>query len=142
MLFARKPGPATPRPPGLFLSLRQFGSVLLSVLHTRVDLATVEIGEQAQQVLKLALIAVGAVVCLASAFFFLMVFLIIVFWAHKILVVGLILLFYLGTAIILGATARKMIESWPPFLGQTLLELRKDAELLQRQRYPGEEEKK
>jgi uncharacterized membrane protein YqjE len=142
MFSARPSAPATPRPPGLFLSLRQFGSVVLSMLHTRVDLATVEIGEQARQVLTLALIVAGAVVCLASACFFLMVFLIIVFWAHKVLVVGLILLFYLFVAIILGATARRMVEQWPAFLGQTLTELRKDAELLHRQRYPGEEEKK
>ena len=118
--------------PSLFNSLRSMGSALLATLCTRFDLVTVELEEQAVFVAQLMLAGIIAVLCLATAFFFLMVLIVVIFWAEKELVVSIILGVYLLGALISGGIGYNLLVHRPKLLEQTLLELRKDAEGLRK----------
>jgi uncharacterized membrane protein YqjE len=118
--------------PSLFNSLRSFGAVLLATLCTRFDLATLELEEQAIFAAQLILAGLVCVLCLATAFFFLMVLIIVIFWAENKLCVAIITGVYLLGAIIAGLIARNMLEHRPKLLEHTLAELRKDADGLRK----------
>jgi uncharacterized membrane protein YqjE len=116
----------------LFNSLRSFGAVLLATLCTRFDLATLELEEQAIFAAQLILAGIVSILCLATAFFFLMVLIIVIFWAENILCVAIITGVYLLGAIISGLIMRNMLEHRPKLLEHTLAELRKDTEGLRK----------
>jgi uncharacterized membrane protein YqjE len=118
--------------PSLFNSLRSFGAVMLATLCTRFDLATLELEEQAIFAAQLILAGIVSILCLATAFFFLMVLIIVIFWAEKVLCVAIITGVYLLGALIFGLIARNMLEHRPKLLEHTLAELRKDAEGLRK----------
>ena len=118
--------------PSLFDSLRSFGGVVLATLCTRADLATVELEEQAIFAAQLVLAGLVAVLCFSTAFFFLMVLIVAIFWAEKVLVLAIILGVYLAGGLICLAVARTMLAHRPRLLEQTLTELRKDAAGLRR----------
>ena len=122
-------GPGTSGP-SLFASLRSFWSVLLAILYTRLDLATVELQDQGIRVIKLLLAGFVAVVLLLTAFFFLNFWIIAAFWSgpYRLLVIGLIFAVYLVGGIILAGVAGAMLKTWPGFLSQTIRELRRDVE--------------
>jgi len=137
MFFGKKTtDPAAPKPPGLSQTLRAFSGTLLAALHTRLDLATLELEEQGVAALKLALLSLAAIICLSIAFVFLNVLLIVALWDHNELVISLICVVYLLAAIIFGALARQLVTTWPKFLGQSMHELKRDAETLKTQFQP------
>jgi uncharacterized membrane protein YqjE len=118
--------------PSLFNSLRSFGAALLATLCTRFDLATVELEEQAVFAARLVIAGLIAVLCFSTAYFFLMVLIVAIFWAEKVLVISIILGVYLLGGLVCVAIARGMLAHRPKLLEQTLAELRKDAEGLRK----------
>jgi uncharacterized membrane protein YqjE len=118
--------------PSLFNSIRSFGGAMLATLCTRFDLVTVELEEQAVFAAQLVLAGLVAVLCLATAFFFLMVLIVAIFWAEKVLVLAIILGVYLLAALIFGSIAYGMVLHRPKLLEHTLLELRKDVDGLRK----------
>jgi uncharacterized membrane protein YqjE len=125
-------GGAPAQGPSLFQSLRSFWSVLLAILYTRLDLATVELQDQGIRVVKLLLVGFIAVVALITAFFFANLWIIVFFWSNKVLAVGVVFGVYLMVSLIAALIAYNMATSWPGFLSQTIKELRKDVEGLNR----------
>jgi len=123
-------GSAASSDPSLFASLRSFWSVLLAILYTRLDLATVELQAQGIRVVKLLLAGFIAVVALITAFFFLNFWIIAAFWStpYRLLVIGLIFAVYLLGGIIAAGVAGALAKAWPGFLSQTIKELRRDVE--------------
>ncbi len=130
-MAAIPPGERVPSP-SLFNSLRSFGGVVLATLCTRADLATVELEEQAIFVAQLVTAGLVSVLCLSTAFFFLMMLIVAIFWAEKVLVLSIILAVYLVGGLIGLGIARTMLAHRPKLLEQTLTELRKDAAGLRR----------
>ncbi len=118
--------------PSLFNSLRSFGGVVLATLCTRADLATVELEEQAIFAAQLVVAGLVGVICLSTAFFFLMLLIVAIFWAEKVLVLSIILAVYLLGGVICLGLARTMLANRPKLLEQTLIELRKDVDGLRR----------
>ena len=118
-----------PRKPGLLDSLRQLGSTLASILHTRFELFTKEFERERIRVMRLLLI--GAV----GLFFFclgtltLTLFVIVIFWdTHRLLAIGGVTLLYLGIALGLGLYAKgEAGRSARPF-ASTLAEFKRDRE--------------
>jgi uncharacterized membrane protein YqjE len=135
-------GPGTP--PSLFASLRSFWSVLVAILYTRLDLVTAELEDSAIYGLKFLLAALVSILSLFAAFFFAMYFLIAMFWdtEYRLYMIGGIFFVYLGAGAILFIIARNFIVSRPRFLSQTLTELRRDVEGLQKSMAPSKEETK
>jgi uncharacterized membrane protein YqjE len=130
------PGPAdtgaSPEP-SLFASIRTFWRVLIASLYTRLDLFTTELGEHAYRLMYLVIAGILGLLSLQAAFFFFMLWIIASVWEtpYRLVVIGGICGVYLLAAVILLLIARKMIVDRPRFLGQTLDELRRDAEGLQ-----------
>jgi uncharacterized membrane protein YqjE len=125
-------GPGTN--PGLYESLRSFWSVLIAILYTRLDLVTAELEDEAIRGLKLIAASLVSLLCLGTAFFFAMFFLLALFWdtEYRLWVLGGIFGIYFVAGIGLLLIARHMILSRPRFLSQTLAELRRDVEGLRR----------
>jgi uncharacterized membrane protein YqjE len=120
--------------PGLFTSLRSFWSVLLAILYTRLDLATTELEDEAVRGIQLVATSLIGLLALFSAFFFAMFLIIALAWntPYQFWVIGAIFGFYLvvGVGCIIGA--RNMFLNRPRFLSQTIAELRRDVEGLNR----------
>lgn len=130
-MAATPPGERLPSP-SLFHSLRSFGGVVLATLCTRADLATVELEEQAIFAAQLVVAGLVAILCFSTAFFFLMLLIVAIFWAEKVLVLAIILGVYLLGGLICVALARTMLSNRPKLLEQTLNELRRDVDGLRR----------
>jgi uncharacterized membrane protein YqjE len=121
--------------PSLFASLRSFWSVLLAILYTRLDLATMEMEEQARLVAKLLLAGTIALHAFAFAFLFANLFIIAAFWdniEYRLLAIGLVFGVYLLIGLIGALAARNMIVNRPKLFSQTIAELRRDVEGLNR----------
>jgi uncharacterized membrane protein YqjE len=125
-----KLGPGTG--PSLFVSLRSFWAVLLAIFYTRLDLLTAELEDEGIRLAKLAVSGMLSVLCLHTAFFFAMFFLLAAFWDthYRLLVLGLIFGVYFVAGVALILFAWKLMAGRPKFLAQTLAELRRDAETL------------
>ena len=127
-------GSGSDQGPSLFASLRSFWSVLLAILYTRLDLVTTELEDEGARAVKLLVAGLVGVLCLVMAFFFAMFFLIAVAWytPYRLWVIGGICLVYLLGGIIAFLAARNMFLTRPKFLSQTIAELRRDVEGLNR----------
>jgi len=120
--------------PGLFAALRSFWSVLLAILYTRLDLVTAELEDEAIRALKLIATGLVSLLCLLTAFFWANFFVLALFWdtEYRLLVLGLIFGVYFIIGVVLLIVARNMVLSRPRFLSQTIAELRRDVEGLNR----------
>lgn len=120
--------------PGLFASLRSFWSVLLAILYTRLDLAGAELEDEAVRAVKLVVAGLVCVACFFTAIFWALFLLLALFWdtAYRLWVLGGIFGLYLIAGIVLLLIARNMVLNRPRFLSQTIAELRRDVEGLNR----------
>ena len=120
--------------PGLFSSLRSFWSVLLAILHTRLDLATAELEDEAVRGVKLIIAGLISVLALFAAFFWATFFVLALFWdtVYRLGVIGGIFAIYFIVGVILLLVARNIVLNRPKFLSQTIAELRRDVEGLSR----------
>jgi uncharacterized membrane protein YqjE len=133
-------GAPPPPAPSLFTSVRTFWRVLLTIFHTRLDLFTTELGEEAFRILYLV-IAIGiGLVCLHTAFFFFMFWILAACWdsGYRLWIIGGIALLYFIIAAVSLIVARNMVVGRPRFLGHTLEELRRDVEGLHTKLQPRE----
>jgi len=120
--------------PGLFASLRSFWGVVVAILYTRLDLVTAELEDEGIRLVKFVGASLVSVLCLHTAFFFAMFFLLALVWdtEYRLWVLGGIFAVYFIAGIVLLLVARNMILGRPKFLAQTLAELRRDVEELSR----------
>jgi uncharacterized membrane protein YqjE len=116
--------------PSLFVSLRSFWGVIVAILYTRLDLATLELEEEATRAVQLVAVIIGALLCLGMTLFFIMFFLVVTFWEERVLVLGIVCGFGIVATTLLAFVAKNMIQDRPKFLSQTLAELRRDVESL------------
>ena len=118
--------------PGLFASLRSFWSVLLAILYTRLDLATAELEETGKHILRLVVISLAALLSVSMTIFFLLFFLVVTFWADRVLLLGIISTVSIIASVVLILVTRHLVLTWPKILSQTIAELRRDVEELRR----------
>ena len=116
--------------PNLFTSVRGFWRVFLASLHTRLDLLTTELEEEAFRVAYLVGAGVIGVLCLHCAFFFLMLGILATVWdtAYRLWVIFGIFGIYLVIAAGCFFYAKRVLFDRPRFLDQTLTELKRDVE--------------
>jgi uncharacterized membrane protein YqjE len=124
------PGPG----PSLFASLRSFWSVLLAILYTRLDLASAELEDQAGRIVRMILSGIVGLLSLHCAFFFAVLWVLAAFWdtQYRLLVIGLIFGVYFIGAVLGLALAYSIFVHRPKFMSQTIAELRRDVEGLNR----------
>ena len=122
-----------PSSPKFLDSLRNLASSVVSMLQTRLELASVELAEERARLMKVALL-----VCFGLAFFSmaLMTFtllIVILFWeTYRWQAILAIVLFYLIATAACLLTARNKVRNAPPLFEATLAELDKDREILRR----------
>jgi uncharacterized membrane protein YqjE len=124
--------PDGPQPPRLFASLRQLGLTALSMAHTRVALAGVELEEELQRLIGLLLSLLGLLVFgLVGVLIFTMMVVLAVDPAQRVLVLAFFAAAYLGLAGWFWWRVRHALATRPPFLQATFAEMAQDREALQ-----------
>ena len=107
----------------------RIGTTLVAMARTRLELAAVEVQEEAQRVLGYVAWALLAAFLGAGALMLAALFVIVLFWdTHRLLAVGgMTLLFALGS-VLAFFKVRGDLTNRGPIMAATLAELRKDAQ--------------
>jgi len=112
-------------------SLGQLAATFIGIVHTGLELASVEIEEELGRFFSLLLWSLVALFCACFALVLLAVLLIAVFWeSHRIIVVSGMISFFAAAALGLGFWLRAQFVRKPRLLSFTLSELSKDASAL------------
>ena len=111
----------------IFESVGRLGSTLVDMVHTRLELAAVEVEEESQRMLGYLLFALLALILFGIAFLLLAFLVIVLFWdTHRIAAVsGMAALFGVAGAII-AMKVKSGFDNKPRLLQNTIEELRKD----------------
>lgn len=123
------PEPAPPQGPAA--SLRSLGENLVALLHTRIELATVELREEGERRKEMAVLAAVAAVFLAMGALLFALFVVILFWdTHRILAAGGMTALYAGIGLFAVIRLKQSVRESPPPFEATLAEFAKDVEAL------------
>lgn len=127
--FSERPGSG--QPPRLFASLRQLGLTALSMAHTRVALAGVELEEELQRLIGLLLSLLGLLVFgLVGILMFSLMVVMAVDPAQRGAALALFAALYLGLAGWFWWRVQRTLATRPPFLQATLAEMAQDRDAL------------
>lgn len=123
--------------PGLVASLRRLAIDVAALLATRAELASLELQQTRERVLRwMALTAVAAILLLA-ALVTLAVWVAALFWdGPRGWALGLLTLAYVAAAAGLVISVLHGMRNSPPMLARTLAELRKDRDALRQRAAP------
>ncbi len=125
------PGPAT----NLLRSLVHLAGTLLALLQARVDLLTTELSEDLERGLQILLWAFAALLCGILGTLLFGVSLIVYFWdTHRLAAALSVTGVFLMAAAWAGVIVRRRLHEKPRLLDATRTELRRDVELLRRDR--------
>jgi uncharacterized membrane protein YqjE len=104
-------------------------SILLAILHTRVELLAVEAQEEAQRLLFYLVLSLAALFCAAMAFLLVVFLVIVLFWdTWRIGVICGLMVFFSGAALLIGLGIRSSYRKRPGVLAYTRNEIAKDIE--------------
>jgi uncharacterized membrane protein YqjE len=112
-------------------AVSRIGATLVAMVRTRLELAAVEVQEEARRLLGYLAWTLLAVFLVAAAFMLAALFVILLFWDSYRLqaVAGMSILFALAGAVIV-MKVHASFDAKPAMLSATLAELRNDADLL------------
>lgn len=112
-------------------TLGRIGADFVALLHTRGELATVEIEEEALRYFSYLLMALAAMFFLALALLLAVLLLVVLYWDDYRVAVLLILIgLFAGCGIYIGMQIRERYRHKPRLLGTTLVELARDIDAL------------
>ena len=118
---------AEPRREGLLASVRRLGDTLLRTLHTRLEILSTEIAEERFNLVRAAVLALGALFCFqAGVFLAVLFFVLAVASEDRLRAIGI------AAAVLLLAAAGIALGLWrwlktrPPMFAASIAELRKD----------------
>lgn len=112
-------------------AISRIGATLVAMVHTRLELAAVEVQEEAQRLAGYLVSLLLAVFLLSSAILFAALFVVVLFWdSYRLLAVGGMTLLLAGGGVLLLARVKAGFQNRPPLLSATLAELRKDVDAL------------
>ncbi|MBI3285908.1 MAG: phage holin family protein [Burkholderiales bacterium] len=113
-------------------SLAQLAATLTGILHTRLELISVELEEELTRFSSMLLWSLTALFCAGIAVMLAILLLVALFWdSHRLAIVSALLLLFSGAAIALGVWLRRRLRNKPGLLSYTLAELKKDSAALQ-----------
>jgi uncharacterized membrane protein YqjE len=118
--------------PGLFESLRRLGATLLVLGQTRLSLASVEISEERDRLLRLALLTLTGALAFVLALVAFSALLVLAFWDSRLQVLGALLAVYLLIGLVCAARVRTLRRDAPAMFETTRAELERDAQALRR----------
>ncbi|SRR5690554_4051004 len=124
------------------MALRQtvggLAATLLSILHTRFELLTLEATEQKSRLLVLMGMAASAMLFFVLAVFVFTAMVAVYFWPteDRYMALAVLSFIYLAIAVGLVVAIRSRLVNGPPPFAATLDELRRDVDLLNRLKQP------
>jgi uncharacterized membrane protein YqjE len=111
----------------IFESVGRLGSTLVDMVHTRLELAAVEVEEESQRMLGYLLFALLALILFGVAFLLLAFLVIVLFWdTHRIAAVSGMAALFAVTGAIIAMKVKSGFDNKPRLLQNTIEELRKD----------------
>lgn len=112
-------------------AIGRIGATIVAMVHTRLELAAVEMQEEARRLAGYLVSVLLATFLLACSILLAALFVIVLFWdSYRLLAVGgMTVLFALAGVVILNKV-KSSFESRPPLLSATLAELRNDADFI------------
>lgn len=116
-------------------SLARLGAHFVALVHTRAELATVEIEEEALRYFSYLLLTLCALFFLVLSSVLLVLLLVVLFWdSYRITALASLIVLFGGGGILMAHQVRKQYRHKPHLLEQTLQELARDIESLAPQR--------
>jgi uncharacterized membrane protein YqjE len=111
----------------IFESVGRLGSTIVDMVHTRLELAAVEVEEESQRMLGYLVYALLALSLFVMAFLMVSFLVIVLFWdTYRIqAVIGMAALFGISGALV-AMKVKAAFENKPRLLANTIEELRKD----------------
>lgn len=116
---------------GLFESLNTLASTLVAIVHTRLDLLSIDLEEDRAHFLSLLVLALAALFFLGVGFVLATILLVAAFWdMHRLLVLAVLAGTFLAVGIATWAFAINKARTKPRLFASSLLELAKDRQHL------------
>ena len=129
-MASQEPGAAAG---GLLASLRRLGASLAALVHSRIELAALEIEREKARVTRLLCSASSRCFFLGLGAITATIFVIVLFWdSQRLVAIGFLTVVYVGIGLGAVALARKESEQAKRPFSATLEELRKDRDRLTR----------
>ena len=108
-------------------SVARLGSTLVDMVHTRLELAAVEMEEESQRMLGYLLFALLALFLFGIAFLLLALLVVVLFWdTHRVAAVGGMAALFGVAGTIIAMKVKAGFDSKPRLLQNTIEQLRKD----------------
>ncbi|MEO6352255.1 MAG: phage holin family protein [Oxalobacteraceae bacterium] len=112
-------------------SVSRLAGTLISLLQTRLELATVELEEETLRIFSYVLFALAALFCVGMAILLGVFLLVVIFWdTHRIAVLASLMAAFALGGILIATGVRNNYRNKPKLLSHTLSELSKDIERL------------
>lgn len=116
---------------GALASLRALGATFVALVRTRLELAVVELREEAERKKEALVLGAVAGVFLAMAALLLAFFIVVVFWdTHRVAASAAVTLAYLAIGVVALLRLKRITGASPPPFEATLAELARDVEAL------------
>jgi uncharacterized membrane protein YqjE len=126
-----EPGSGPAAAPGLLASLRNLAADAVAILRTRLELLSAEVEEESLRVARLAFWGLVALLFLAFSLVMLTLLVVVLLWdTHRVMVVALLAVGYLGVGLAIGFWVRSKLHSGSKLFSASLAELAKDHEQL------------
>ncbi len=111
---------------GLFASVKNLAATLVATGRTRLELLGNEIAVEKQRFLRLFLLSQVLVLCLILGVILLVALMALLFWDHRVLVVGGMALVFLGLAGYLFLRIQRLLHPPESMFESSLAELEED----------------
>jgi uncharacterized membrane protein YqjE len=117
----------------MFDTAKRIGATLLAMLQTRLELAAVELEEEARRFLRYAVLGVLALFLFGVAVVLAAFFIVLLFWEdHRLEAVGVLALLFGGGAAFIALKLKNSFAAKPRFMADTVGELKKDLHTFRR----------
>ncbi len=119
----------TPKQPaeGLLTSLKNLTVTLIAIIHTRLELLSIDLEEGRERFISLLAIAFISLFSLCFGAVLLTILVVVVFWdTHRLLVLGSLTGLFLIVGAVLGGIVVRRLKSMPRMFEASLAELIKD----------------
>jgi uncharacterized membrane protein YqjE len=112
-------------------TVSRIGATLVAMVHTRLELAAVEVQEEMRRLIGYFAWAMIAVLLSAGALMLAALFVILLFWdSYRLLAVGGMAALFALAGIVIAIKVRSSFSAQPPMFSATLGELRNDLDFI------------
>jgi uncharacterized membrane protein YqjE len=120
---------------GLLLSLKNLALSLVAIVHTRLELVSIDLEEGRERFISLLALTFVALFSLCFGAVLLTILIVVVFWdSHRLLVLGSLTALFIVVGVLVGAVVIRKLKRMPRMFEASLAELIKDHQELDNNR--------